>query len=46
MLSELYMTCDLEEKEIFKKASWNIATYNTTKYHLMGKGDLFLPYFL
>ena len=29
-----------------QKASWNIAKYNTTKYHLIGKGDLFLPYFL
>ena len=29
-----------------QKSSWNIAKYNTTKYHLMGKGDLFLPYFL
>ena len=29
-----------------QKTSWNIAKYNTTKYHLMYKGDLFLPYFL
>ena len=29
-----------------QKASWNIAKYNTTKYHIMSKGDLFLPYFL
>ena len=29
-----------------QKASWNTAKYNTTKYHIIGKGDLFLPYFL
>ena len=29
-----------------QKASWNIAKYNTAKYHLICKGDLFLPYFL
>ena len=29
-----------------QKASWNTSKYNTTKYHLMSKGDLFLPYFL
>ena len=28
-----------------QKAPWNIAKYNTAKYHLMYKGDLFLPYF-
>ena len=28
-----------------QKSSWNIAKYNTTKYHLMYKGDLCLPYF-
>ena len=29
-----------------QKASWNTSKYNTTKYHIIGKGDLFLPYFL
>ena len=29
-----------------QKASWNTSKYNTTKYHLMSNGDLFLPYFL
>ena len=28
-----------------QKSSWNIAKYSTTKYHLMYKGDLFLPLF-
>ena len=45
-IKRLYMTCDLDEKEILKKTSWNTSKYNTAKYHLMYKGDLCLPYFL
>ena len=38
-IKRLYMTCDLDEKEILKKTSWNTSKYNTAKYHLMYKGE-------
>ena len=32
--------------EIKAQSIGNIAKYSTTEYHLISKGDLFLPYFL
>ena len=43
--ADLNMFRDLAGKKR-KKESRNITKYNTTKYHLIDKGDLFLPYFL